>query len=101
MKVFWTNPALDDVRHHVDFLTDQSLELGLRFVTSVDTTCSLLATNPEIGERIVAIRDQHRDFRVWPIREFRKYLIFYRVVENRIIVVRVIHGSQYRDSFEF
>jgi hypothetical protein len=34
------------------------------------------------------------ELRVWPIRRFRSFLIYYRPIRNGIEVVRVLHAAQ-------
>ena len=36
--------------------------------------------------------------RLWFVKEFEKYLIFYRVFDNYIEIVRVLHSAQDIDS---
>jgi len=58
----------------------------------IDEKCLLLAKYPQIG----ALRsDIALNLRYFPAK---KYLIFYREIENGIEVVRIVHDSRYLPS---
>jgi plasmid stabilization system protein ParE len=49
---------------------------------------------PEFGAKWESDDPQLQDLRVCLVREFRKYLLFYRITGDEIIVVRIIHGHR-------
>ena len=65
-----------------------------RFLVSFEETCPLLQKHPEIGGSIVDLRFELKGMRRIVIRRFQNYLIFYRVPESSIRVIRVLHGAQ-------
>jgi plasmid stabilization system protein ParE len=54
----------------------------------------LLAENVEAGRRITNANVRHADVRWFVIPRFRNYLIFYRVHNETILVLRVLHAAQ-------
>ena len=63
-----------------------------RFRTSVRETVEWLCENPEAGARRSFRNPRLAGLRRWPIRGFKKHLVFYRIVAGGIEVVRVLHG---------
>ncbi|MGL6227546.1 MAG: type II toxin-antitoxin system RelE/ParE family toxin [Thermoguttaceae bacterium] len=83
-----------DVFDIASYLEQQSEKAGFRFIDSLERTYHLLAQMPEIGEKCHFRSSEMRNSRVWPVRNFLQYLIFYRVEIDRIEILRVLHGSQ-------
>jgi plasmid stabilization system protein ParE len=53
-----------------------------------------LAQNAEIGRHILNAGPRHADVRWFVVPRFRNYLIFYRPLQDTILVLRVLHASQ-------
>jgi toxin ParE1/3/4 len=69
-----------------------------RFVLAAEKTIDWLLKNPDAG---VACEFEHplaRDLRLWRVKGFKNYLIFYRPTKTGIQVVRVLHGARDIDS---
>lgn len=58
----------------------------------------LLASMPEIGSIWESPLPSLAGVRVWPIRKFKNYLIFYRPISGGIFVLRVLHGARQIDD---
>lgn len=68
--------------------------MALRFIEAVDAAFRRLADTPEIG-RLREFRNQRlAGLRSWPVPGFEKHLIFYRVDEESVEIVRVVHGAR-------
>ena len=59
-----------------------------RLLDEIDAKCALLAEHPHIGPSREDIRPGLRYFVV------REYLILYRIMENNVEIVRVVHGTR-------
>lgn len=55
---------------------------------------SLLLDNPRAGSPGRFGSSRARGIRFWPLRGFESYLVFYRVDEDDIDVVRILHGAR-------
>ena len=63
-----------------------------RFFDELEEKLALYATQPEAGRaRPELSEDLQSDLRSFP---FGRYIIFYRLTDNGIAVVRVLHGSR-------
>lgn len=90
MTIFWTEPGLDDLKAIRDYIARDSETYAGDFVESILSAVERLSTFPRLG-RVVPEAD------VPDIREliFRGYRILYRVDQDGVQVLAVIHG--YRD----
>ena len=89
MKLFWTEPAIQDLRDLRDYIASDSDFHAADFVASIITRAERLATLPMMGR--VVTEGQRED-----IREilYRSYRIIYRIIGERVEVLAVIHGSR-------
>jgi toxin ParE1/3/4 len=71
----------------------QSLETALRFYRSPEQTFRLLASQPKIG-KVAACRSPFlAGMKMFPLKRFSKHLVFYRLLESGIEIIRVLHGG--------
>jgi toxin ParE1/3/4 len=93
-RVATTPQAEADLLDHFTFIGADSRAAAIRFLEAANKAFQSLARMPGMGGRWRGGKRQTGGLRVWPIPRFRKYLIFYRELENGIEVVRVLHGSR-------
>lgn len=79
------------VQHFIDENTPAT---AIRFGTAVMKTLEFLAAFPEIGAPWESKRARIQGVRFQNVRGFKNYLIFYRVTEPGLFVVRVIDGRR-------
>lgn len=78
-----------DIDEQLVYLARQSPVVAERFLDSVDRTFQILASSPERG-----FAWSPDGIRVWPVREFQNWLIFYRPLEDGIEIIRLLHGAR-------
>ena len=83
--------AREDILDIGVYLMDQNPAAATRFLNALEETLNSLADMPEMG-RIYQVGTH--ELRRFPVRNFDKYLIFYRLLDDRIELVRIIHGSR-------
>ena len=90
MTVLWTEPGIDDLRAVRDYIARDSETYAADFIGSILLAVERLSTFPRVG-RVVPEADSP------DIREliFRNYRIIYRLDQQAVHVLAVIHG--YRD----
>ena len=93
-KIVRERLAQRDLEEHVDYLADRSPAVAVRFIDAAEQAFKRLRQTPEIGGLWDFQDPRLRGIRVWPIRGFRNHLIFYRVTETAVQVLRVLHGSR-------
>jgi plasmid stabilization system protein ParE len=100
MKVVKRPIFLSDIEACADYLvTEAGEETAGRWKDSLQKTIALIAKFPEIG------RLRHDlpfpEIRTFFLKEFPRYLIFYRVSERFVELLRVRHGMMHLpDLFE-
>lgn len=77
-----------DLDEILDRIAIHNSRAAVAFVERLEKKCYELAENPDMG----FLRDELApDLRCWPVR---KYLIFYRPIDDGIEIVRVVHGAR-------
>lgn len=87
--------ADQDLADQADYYAAEGgFRLGARFLNAATVTMSLLAERPKVGWKCKLSHPALASVRVFPVRGFEKILIFYRPMDKRVEVIRVLHGSQ-------
>ena len=81
-----------DYRELILRLSDVNVLAADRFCDAVEAALELLATHPEIGPK--AGFPKAPDVRMWPLRRYPNYLIFYRVSGRSVIVLRLLDARR-------
>ena len=94
LKINITAEATNDAITVAELLAGRSsLNTSDKFLNATTQVYRLLAEMPGLGSR----RDYGQSFsdlRMWHVPKFPKYLIFYRVTDTELTILRVLHGAQ-------
>jgi toxin ParE1/3/4 len=71
-----------------------SPQVATKFIQAANETWDLLENMPEVGAPRRYRNRKLLGLRMWPMRRFEKYLVFYRALERSVDVVRVLHSSR-------
>lgn len=89
-----TIPASQDLEEISGYFLQASVDAGDRFVEGFGKKCQQLARYPHIGKSYAQLKPGLRGI------SFMNHIIFYRVLEGRIEILRVISGYRnLRDVF--
>jgi toxin ParE1/3/4 len=83
-----------DIAEITLMLRDRQPASALKFVKAARSTFHLLATQPEMGRRYQTTHPLLQNLRVWRMKGFAKYLIFYRAARASIYIERILYGGQ-------
>ena len=86
--------ASQDLLEIFVYLGQNSLTAADRFFESAEKTLVNLAAMPFLGSPWDSDNPDYATLRYFPVRRFRKYLLFYRPIDNGIEVIRVLHASR-------
>ncbi len=86
--------AQRDLDEIADYLSKRSLRAAIRFSHEVSHSFQQLAEMPELGGLYESAHPALEGARVWRVRKFKKYLMFYRVVQQDVQMLRVLHGAR-------
>jgi toxin ParE1/3/4 len=71
-----------------------SIQTADRYLDAAERTLAVLAKSPGIGAAHKTTKRELSGLRSFPISKFKKYVLFYRTFEDRIELVRVLHGAR-------
>lgn len=85
---YFTPKAQTDLENHQDYISRDRPGAALAWIERLETRCVMLAQNPGWGRP----RDELRaGLRSLPLG---RYLIFYRITNRGVEIVRVLHASR-------
>ena len=95
MKIKWTDPAIESLRNLHDYIAKDSEVYASSFVQRVILAVERLTDFPRLG-RVVPEADEET------IREllYQNYRIIYRIKNELIEILTVIHGRRDLGSFK-
>jgi toxin ParE1/3/4 len=92
MHVRTTEEADRDIDEITATIANDSESIALKFSAELWHTLSLLADSPHLGALREDLSVPLRVVRV--SRRFRHYLVFYREMSDKLLIVRILHGSR-------
>ncbi len=84
----------DLVEHFVYLAETAGLNTADRFLLKADESFSDLARHPALGVELALPQAAIAGMRKWQVKEFEKFLIFYRPRQDGVAIVRVLHAAQ-------
>jgi toxin ParE1/3/4 len=77
------------------YLGEQASEATAdRFLAAVERSLGLIARSPGIGAPYETINPRLPRLRCFPVSKFKRYILFYQAFDDRIELVRVLHGAR-------
>ncbi len=86
--------AQADMDDTAEYLSQENPESARRFLAAIEETIQQLLTIPGLGRVRKYLNPKLKDLRSWRIRGFEKWLVFYRPTDDRIEIVRILHGAR-------
>jgi toxin ParE1/3/4 len=88
--------ARDDIiRQFRWYLVEQvAPDAAFRFVDAVEESFQQLLLMPDMGAPREIRNPALKGLRVWPVKEFEEFLIFYVTLGDTVRVIRVLHGRR-------
>jgi len=92
VKIEWSSSAENDLMEIIDYIAQDSVEYALSFYELVHEKIKNLEEFPKIGRKIPKMNDPR-------IRELilKNFHIIYRILDKKIQIIRLIHGSRKLD----
>src|SRR5689334_14073442 len=88
-RILRTPDAVTDLDQIWDHIAADNPLAADRMLDELNNRFSLLASNPDIGELQTKLADgTYRRF------TFRNYVIYYRSLEEGIVLLRILHGAR-------
>lgn len=74
--------------------TEASPEIGHRFLLAAHETFGLLAASPHMGWKSRLKHPELTTLRVFRITGFKRILVFYRLHDDEVEILRIVHASR-------
>lgn len=86
--------ALRDIEEAFVYIAEDDLDTAVYFLVAVEETIENIAKNPFIGTVKQLQNQKLRDLRMWRVKKYESYLIFYTVEENVIKIIRFLNARR-------
>jgi toxin ParE1/3/4 len=83
-----------DLDEHADYIAQRNPKAAIRFYEAAEETFQDLAEMPESGSRCDFAAEKAKDLRMWPVKGFKNYIIFFRPTFGGVDVVRVVYATR-------
>lgn len=94
LRILRTPLAKADLVEHIVYLAERNPDIADRFIAATEIAFQKLSTTPAIGAEYSFQNPRLVGIRRWFIPGFKNHLIFYRVTDTAVEIVRVLHGAQ-------
>ena len=92
--LFKRERAKHDLIDLADAIAHDNLDAAERFLDAAEAGFRFLARTPSAGATREYLTPALKGLRMWPIKGFEKYLVFYRPVPGGLEIVRVLHAAR-------
>ncbi len=86
--------VIQDLIEQATYIAEDSLDASDRFLMAAEATFSFLGTMPSVGRLSGFTNSSLADVRQYAIKGFKSFLVFYRINEDSVDILRVLHGSR-------
>ena len=86
--------AGEDIDEAALFLAEDSLRVALRFYDNVQKTLTVIAEHPTRFPLYPLPHPRLEQIRKSSVIGFKNHLIFYHITQNRIEIIRILHGAR-------
>ena len=94
-KVHLSPQADQDIDKQFAYLAKQaSIDVALRLLEATQEAFQTLEQMPEMGVKRDFRNPALKGVRMWPIKGFQHYLVFYRPTDKGIEVIRILHTAR-------
>lgn len=86
--------ALRDIEEAFVYIAENDLDTAVYFLVAVEETIENIAKNPFIGTIKQFQNPKLKDMRMRRVKKYENYLIFYKVEENAIKIIRFLNAKR-------
>ncbi len=89
LNIEYSNKSEIDLEDILDFIAEDSVLIALSYLEKMQKSIELISENPNIG---LPCKNKHIKLEC-RILIFEAYLIFYKVLKESILIIRILHSS--------
>ncbi|MBW4645720.1 MAG: type II toxin-antitoxin system RelE/ParE family toxin [Goleter apudmare HA4340-LM2] len=94
-KLVVRDQATQDLRQQANYiLVNGNADVAVKFLLAAEMTFAQLAKTPGMGKVTQLVVSKLGEIRQWCIKDFKDYLIFYRIQDATVEILRVFHGAR-------
>ncbi len=86
--------ASRDIEEAFVYVAENDLDKAVYFLVAVEESIELIAKNPFIGSLRQFQNAELKNLRMWRVKSYENYLIFYAVEEKLIKIVRFLNAKR-------
>jgi toxin ParE1/3/4 len=87
--------ATQDLRQLANYiLVNGNADVAVKFLTAAEVTFEQLLKTPGMGKITQLVVSRLGEIRQWRIKDFNDYLLFYRIQDDTVEILRVFHGAR-------
>ena len=87
--------ATQDLRELANYiLVNGNAQIAVKFLDAAEQTFEQLLKTPSMGKITRLVVSRLGEIRQWRIKDFKDYLIFYRIQDTAVEILRVFHGAR-------
>lgn len=94
MKIIHGAEVFEELINLSAYIASENEAAAHRFLDACDETFHFLAENRYVGTSRNFNNPLLRDVRMWRVKGFEKYLVFYQPIADGIIILHVVHSSR-------
>jgi toxin ParE1/3/4 len=93
-EIFKRPQAERDIEECFVYIAENNLDTAVYFLVAVEDSLERLADFPLLGKKREFRDTRFQDVRMWSVKGYENYLIFYAATNETIEVIRVLHSSR-------
>ncbi|NJL78687.1 MAG: type II toxin-antitoxin system RelE/ParE family toxin [Richelia sp. RM2_1_2] len=87
--------ATQDLRQLANYiLVNGNADVAVNFLSAAEVTFQQLLKTPGMGKITQFVVSKLGEIRQWRIKNFNDYLIFYRIQDNTVEILRIFHRAR-------
>ena len=94
MTVTYDEGVFEELVNLSAYLAEQNEDIAQSFLDACDVTFRFLATNPHVGAEREFENSALSRVRMWRVRNFEKYLVFYIPIETGVKILHILHSAR-------
>ncbi|WP_319422434.1 type II toxin-antitoxin system RelE/ParE family toxin [Pleurocapsa sp. FMAR1] len=93
-KVLKRPIVINDLIELATYIGNNNLDISDDFLLAAENTFAQLGNFPQLGKSSKFDSPELIDIRQKAVKGFESYLVFYRLIEDGVEIIRVIHGAR-------
>lgn len=94
LQIFKRPQAERDIEECFVYIAEDNLDIAVSFLGAIEGSLEKLAEFPLLGKTREFQNKQLQGVRMWHVKGYENYLIFYAATHSAIEVIRIVHGSR-------